>query len=486
MTASPHSLLKQLARLTPTQLSTLTLAERDEIVRGAEYLHRQNESLAGFIARATPRHREIPWHLLQLIAVLERAMREPTFAIVSMPPRHGKTVTVVHALAYATLLFPDRRNAFVTHSGDYAEEQSRVVRRLVTDRGGQLAKDATAVGNWRTPQGGGLAATGIGGQLTGKGFAGIVVVDDPIRGQAQAESPAEREKAWRTFNSDAFTRLEPPTGSCILVTTRWNLDDVAGRLEAMRGQPDVPDWELINLPAIRGADDLPADDGSALWPERYPLDALRRIRAQIGEYPFAALYQGHPVPRGGALFRVPARYVSPDLPGARIVAAVDPAGSASTRADYTAAVVLAVHGYGADARADVLEVLRLQQETAGAAEQLALLQQRHGGVTLHIEASRDGKQIKRALEAIDRRLSLAEVPPVGDKYTRAMPAVAAWNAGRIRIPAQSSTWVTDLIHETEKFTGVADAHDDQVDALAYAWAAGTTAQPVRSWSASHE
>ena len=61
------------------------------------------------------------------------------------------------------------------------------------------------------------------------------------------------------------------------------------------------------------------------------------------------------------------------------------------------------------------------------------------------------------------------VRPVGDKFTRAQPAAAAWNQGRIRVPV-NVPWVSPLLSETSSFTGTtADDHDDQVDALSYGW-----------------
>lgn len=448
------------------QLAKLRRLQKQRAASSASPSASTDAGLAAFIARVAPEHAPIPWHLARLVEVLERAAREPVRVLLSMPPRHAKSTTVQRAVGWLVRTQPQRLNAYVTYAQRFANVQSRKVRRVAQDAGVQFAPDAAAVHDWRTTAGGGLIATGIGGPLTGIGIDGVMVVDDPIKNREEAESPVQRDAHWEWFTDVAFTRLEPGS-SCVVVATRWHADDLVGRLE-QSGQG----WEVINLPAVRDARGAPADEGQPLWPERFDVDALRRIRAQIGEYAWASLYQGHPVPRGGALFRVPARYAAPGLDGARIVAAVDPAGSASTRADHTAAVVLAVRGHGAEMVADVLEVLRFQEETQRAAELLAELQARHGGVTLHIEGSRDGKAIRRALEVIDPRLSLREVAPVGDKYTRAQPVVAAWNQGRVRLPAADAGWVRDLVHETEKFTGVADRQDDQVDALAYAWLAG--------------
>jgi predicted phage terminase large subunit-like protein len=46
-----------------------------------------------------------------------------------------------------------------------------------------------------------------------------------------------------------------------------------------------------------------------------------------------------------------------------------------------------------------------------------------------------------------------------------------WNLGRILVPGGEDRpeWVDDFLDEVTNFTGVKDAHDDQVDALAAAF-----------------
>lgn len=135
--------------------------------------------------------------------------------------------------------------------------------------------------------------------------------------------------------------------------------------------------------------------------------------------------QGKPRPRDGKVFKVPARWN--ELPeGGRVVVAVDPAGSASTRANHTVAVALWVKGSGSNLRAWLVGLLRLQREPAAAAAALEVFQRRWGA-TLHIEASRDGVAQAKSLRDLNEHLSLTLVPAVGDKFTRAQALAAAWN-----------------------------------------------------------
>ncbi len=137
------------------------------------------------------------------------------------------------------------------------------------------------------------------------------------------------------------------------------------------------------------------------------------------------------------------------------------------------AVALLVRGDGATTQADVLEVLRMQLEPQASAERLYEFQARHGGAPLIIEATRDGKAIAKALRSIDERLLLREVAPIGDKFTRAQPVASAWNQGRVRLPMHAP-WLVPLLDEFDRFTGMGDRHDDQVDALSQGWNAAAS------------
>jgi hypothetical protein len=108
-------------------------------------------------------------------------------------------------------------------------------------------KPANSVSEWETTAGGGFRSVGVGGGVTGFG-AQLIVVDDPIKSRAEAESETYRERVWDWFNDDLYTRLEP-NGAMILIQTRWHEDDLAGRLlnEAKNGGEQ---WEVVSLPAI--------------------------------------------------------------------------------------------------------------------------------------------------------------------------------------------------------------------------------------------
>jgi hypothetical protein len=155
-----------------------------------------------------------------------------------------------------------------------------------------LRDDSAALHEWRTPDGGGLLATGVGGPLTGHGVK-LLVIDDPFKNREEADSALVRQKVYDWFTSTAMTRVEPG-GSVIVVHTRWHRDDLIGRL----ARDEEVHWQVVNLPAI----DASRDGDGSLWPERWPADALEVRRHEVGEYDWQSLYQGNPIARKGRVY----------------------------------------------------------------------------------------------------------------------------------------------------------------------------------------
>jgi len=60
------------------------------------------------------------------------------------------------------------------------------------------------------------------------------------------------------------------------------------------------------------------------------------------------------------------------------------------------------------------------------------------------------------------------IQPRDDKFVRALAVSEAWNEGRVLLP-MTAPWLADFMSIVLGFTGVNDAHDDDVDALAAAF-----------------
>ena len=409
------------------------------------------EPLNSFIERVSGGSLLAPRHLAPLVALLERARHEPVRAVVSAPPQHGKSETIMHALAWHLAQDPTRTHAYVTYAGNFATDQSRRIR-SVTDSAGVEMSDQAALRRWRTARGGGLIAEGVSGQLTGKSVDGIFVIDDPYKDRVEAESALKRERVWQFFTDVAKTRLNP-AASVIVVHTRWHEDDLAGRLAKQHG------WERVNLQAV-------SPEGAPLWPERYTAQWLKEQREALGEYSWASLYMGEPRPRGGAVFR-DVRLYDPQTHVVRshvwrVAIGVDLAYTAKSRADYSVAVVLAADGQGV---CYVLDVVRAQLEAPQMAQQLAALKSRYSAPMRWYTGGTEAG-VAQLMQSMG--VTIETMPARQDKFLRAQSAAAAWNASRISVP-MNTAWSNAFVEEILAFTGVGDVHDDQVDALAAAY-----------------
>jgi predicted phage terminase large subunit-like protein len=347
-----------------------------------------------------------------------------------------------------------------------ANRFSRKTRRIVQSRLA-LSTDRKAVEEWETAIGGGVRAVGVGGGITGFG-GDLIMIDDPVKSREEAESETYREKCWDWFKDDLYTRLEPGA-SMILTMTRWHDDDLAGRL--LKEQDEGGEkWEVINLPAIAEEDDpLGRDEGEALCPERYDLEALTRLRKRLGAYSFAALFQQRPVPIEGALFKrswFPADKIRDRAPdGLRWARGYDLAVSQKTSADYTASFRCAFDDEGNLWIADGFRKrIEYPEQRRFAIQKMTTEKRTRHGIekALHGEALVQDLRRERAL----RGVALKSVKVDTDKFTRALPWANLAEEGKVYLVR--GPWLNEFLDEICRFTGKGDKHDDQVDAVSVA------------------
>ncbi|MCP9913058.1 terminase [Cyanobium sp. BA20m-14] len=285
------------------------------------------QSLRSFIAEAYPRYGFHRWAEVLIELLQAVADGQLSRLIVTCPPRLGKSLLVSKLFpAYFLQRYPHLFAAIASYSAELAYAHSREARHFYRVTGHLLARDSAAVGNWLTRQRGGCIAAGVDGPFTGKGYS-LGIIDDPYKGPGDAASPALRQKLIDWLRSVWLTRAEPamvlgPDGSeqpnlsaQVVVLTRWDHQDVIGWLYEQELGEAPQQWTVLDLPAV--AED-PAERpklpptctlipdwrqrGEALCPERFPLSELVKIRARLGAYWWAALYQQRPSPASGSIF----------------------------------------------------------------------------------------------------------------------------------------------------------------------------------------
>src|SRR3954471_6595232 len=102
-----------------------------------------------------------PSHLPWLVEKLEGAIAPHVgqqYYWFSVPPRHWKTTTLVHAIVKHLLCRPTEMVLFLTHTDDYARKVSRDVRKLALKAGLRLARDSNRQDEWELETGGGHVA----------------------------------------------------------------------------------------------------------------------------------------------------------------------------------------------------------------------------------------------------------------------------------------------------------------------------------------
>jgi predicted phage terminase large subunit-like protein len=302
--------------------------------------------------------------------------------------------------------------------------------------------------------------------------ADLVIIDDPIASQADAESPRHRNHVWEWFKSDVTTRLKPG-GKIVLIMTRWHPDDLGGQLLAHAKS----EWRVVRLPALAEPDDpLGRPVGAPLWPEWEDHAALIRKRQMIGERAWAALFQQTPLPSGGQLFSVDRIMVvqKPEVTVAdAAVRAWDLAATGVTGRndpDWTVGVKLL---RGTDGRYLILDVVRMRG-TPHQVEELVVKIAHQDGTKVIVAIPEDpGQAGKSQMAYLTRQLAgfhVISTRETGAKATRAMPLASQVEAGNISIAR--GEWNAVLIDEMRDFPW--GRKDDQVDALVRAFTTLTT------------
>ena len=387
--------------------------------------------------------------------------RDATF----LPPRHGKTeLRTIRYAAWRLERDPALRLIVAGYNQSFAERFSRRIRRLVRERRVAISADKDTAADWETEAGGGVRAVGVGSGVTGHG-ADLLIVDDPVKSREEAESPTYRDRSWGWWADDLMTRLEPG-GAVLLTMTRWHWDDLAGRV---LGGPDAAHWPTLTLPALaEEGDPLGRTIGEALCPDRYPVDALHRIREGMTEYSWSALYQQRPTPRTGNLF--PRDKVWPpvephEVPeGTRWCRGWDKAGT-QDGGKRTAGVLI---GRAPNGRWFVGHVVKGQWALAERENRIKQTAMEDGPATLielEAEGGSGGKDSAALTVQMLAGYSVRATHPTGDKVTRADGFAAQWQHGNVALVR--GDWNRDYLDELELFPS--GKYLDQADASALAF-----------------
>lgn len=358
------------------------MSELNAIPRGEIEQAWLRASPASWAAAATSGAYQTPPHVRAIDTTIMELIegRLPTdILIVEAPPRHGKSELISKWLpAWYLGRFPDRCVLLASYEAHFAASWGRKARSLLREYGPRwwnvtVGADRHAASDWTTliadpsvaagaateasdppvltreslGNRGGMATAGVGGPLTGRG-AHLLVIDDYMKNAEHAMSQLRRDAQWDWWQSTSLTRLEPG-GVAIIMATRWHHDDLIGRVLKQAEDDNLP-VARVRLPALAEEDDLlDRKPGEALWPERWPLESLKRTRKRLQRHWWLSLYQQRPGRHARAEW--PEDYFSAAIwaeewPDAFewAVVGIDPSKGNTRPGDYFAAVFLGLAG----------------------------------------------------------------------------------------------------------------------------------------------
>jgi hypothetical protein len=199
------------------------------------------------------------------------------------------------------------------YGDDLAVKRGKAIRRLVESYGARyglmVERGSAAMKDWAVTAGGGVRSVGVGSGITGHP-ADLILIDDPTRSRADADSQLKRDTVHDWYSADLLSRQSPGC-PVVLIQTPWHPDDLRARVIQEEGDLATGGrWRVVIMAALaESAIDplgrrpgeplphpkLPADDQAAM------LAHWEGLRTSVSVRDWRALWQCDPRAPEGAL-----------------------------------------------------------------------------------------------------------------------------------------------------------------------------------------
>lgn len=475
------------------QAATLDRAEEQAL---ADELCRRD--LVEYVRTCYPDFELSPWQvamceaLQRWVEAIERA--ESPRLMIHTIPQGGKTTIVSRAfIAWLVGRHPEWDGIMASYAANLSRKNSRWVRnRLRMDEhqrifpACRLAQDSQAIEDMSFTTGHQLISRGVGGGGTGNP-AMYVVVDDPFRDRAAADSGVQRDNIEDWYHGTAMVRLGPGAG-VLIMHTRWHIDDLAGRLLKLakdgKDDPHVDQWEVLSWPAewepgcprefyqfetVKGV--------TTGWLRcRFRIQDLRKKRANLPARDWLSLFQQKPQLEGGSILLTKWIQETPWPKGWRptVYQAWDLAGTkADLKVDdgcYSVGVAIAMDWLR---RWWLVDVVRGKWDLGEVSEQILTFGRKwraqrvwaEDPVALYLESTIQKRMQETGNFIPFQRVS---VQGRGDKQARAVGSLQpVMSVGGLFVPA-GAVWLNELKVEMGLFPR--GTYVDQIDALSLGFA----------------
>jgi predicted phage terminase large subunit-like protein len=319
----------------------------------------------------------------------------------------------------------------------------------------------------KTTAGGSRRATSIDGSATGMG-ADLMIFDDPQK-PGEMLSAALRRSSNSAYETTFLSRQNDPRRvRIVIIMQRTHEDDFVGHVRGLGGGDG---WTVINLPAIAEAEETweyetflgrhlwIRKEGESLHPERFPVERLLEIRAEVGEAAWAGQWLQRPAPAGGGLvqgkwFR---RCPFDKLPESfdRIIQSWDTANTTAEWSDYSVCTTWGIK----DKTVHLLHVFRKRLLFPDLKRAVIEQDAMFNPATVLIENRASGQQLLQDLVR-DGFTRATAVDPDRDKEMRMASQTAIIENGFVVVP-EDVQWAREYVYEMEVFPN--GKFDDQVD-----------------------
>lgn len=329
-------------------------------------------------------------------------------------------------------------------------------------------------------------ATSLAGVTTGE--RGNRVLIDDGNNVMESESPQvlETTNMWvREVMPDRLNNIEKD--AIVNIQQRTAENDVTGTLLSLN-----LGYEHLMIPMEYDPDrhcttsigwtDPRKKEGELAFPERFPLDAVQKLRRAKGEFAWASQYAQSPSPRGGGIIplktwriygdtKYPANPAYKDFPNMEyIVAGLDTAYTEAQENDYSALVVFGL--YRDQYWMPKIMLMHAWQERLKIHDLVTKVNkscERYQVDRLLIEDKAAGHSVQQELARLfrKRQFGIELVHAKGDKVARAYSVQHLFTEGMIYAPwdGEFKDWARLVMNQLAVLPK--GAHDDLADAAVY-------------------
>lgn len=429
-------------------------------------------------------------HHLMICDVFERVLEgKLKRAIIAAPPGSAKsTYSSLLAPAFIMAMTKGFQIISCSHTTDLAEDFGRKVKSLVESPeyrklfpNVMIDDKNNAAGRWSTLNGSSYFAAGVGAGISGR-RADLLLIDDPYKNFADANSPAARKKVLDWFYNDAIPRLKP-SAAIVVIATRWHEDDLTGRLleKAMMGGDK---YEVLNFQAIcenPESDPLKRKYGEALWPGYQDLEFYLSRKQNMPSRDWSALYQQKPIPEEGYMmkkswfkyFREKPEEIAQQC---LVFQSWDTSLGDTSDSDHS---VGTTWGKTKDNQFYLLDMLRGRFKFTELLGHISASHQKWKPRAVLIENKNSGRSAIHALERFNMNVIPFNPEKFGGKDMRFAAVTPCFESGRVFLP-QNATW-RDQYEEELLGYSTPGYKDDIVDSTSQAliWGTGYSNRSTR-------